>query len=269
MGKKGGAEMGARDKPSYWAVLPADVRYDDQLKPNAKLLYAEISSLTNSSGYCWATNEYFAGLYGLAPATISRLVSQLEERGYIRCEMAATESGSERRIYAGIFSVRVQGGGIDKNVKTPLDEIVNRGVDENVKRGLDEIVKQNNKTMNNIPPISPTGGKRARRRSAPRKAPDWKPERFAGFWDYYPRSARQNKQDAMDAWDELRPDDALIATIGKALKKLKATELWQRGIGIPYPQKFLRKQLWTNADELDGPEAPSDDGKPPEVFGWQ
>ena len=58
----------------------------------------------------------------------------------------------------------------------------------------------------------------------------------------------------MNAWDELRPDDALIATIGKALKKLKATELWQRGVGIPYPQKFLRKQLWANADELDGPE---------------
>lgn len=58
----------------------------------------------------------------------------------------------------------------------------------------------------------------------------------------------------MNAWDELRPDDALIATIGLALKRLKATERWQRGIGIPYPQKFLRKALWTNADELDAPE---------------
>ena len=247
--------MGERGKGEYWAVLPATVRYDDALKPNAKLLYAEISSLTKSSGYCWATNEYFADLYGLAPATISRLVSQLEARGYIRCEMAATEVGSERRIYAGIFSVRVQGGGIDKNVKTPLDENVKRGVDENVKRGLDEIVKQNNKTMNNIPPISPKGGKRARKRPAPRAAPDWNPERFAGFWEYYPKKARRNKQQAMNAWDELQPDDALIDTIAKALKKFKATELWQRGVGIPYPQRFLREQMWADADELDKPEA--------------
>ena len=265
--------MGGRDKPGYWAVLPADVRYDDKLKPNAKLLYAEISSLTNSNGYCWATNEYFAGLYDLGVSTVSRLISNLEERGYIRCEMAATETGSERRIYAGIFSVRVQGGGLAENSNTPpeggLAENGKRGVAEKSKRGLADFGKQNNKDMNNIPPISPTGGKRPRRLSAPRAAPDWKPERFAGFWDYYPKQARQNKQEAMNAWDELRPDDALIATIAKALKKLKATELWQRGVGIPYPQKFLRKALWANADELDGPEAPSDDSKAPEVFGWQ
>ena len=201
--------MGARDKPSYWAVLPADVRYDDQLKPNAKLLYAEISSLTNSSGYCWATNEYFAGLYGLAPATISRLVSQLEERGYIRCEMAATESGSERRIYAGIFSVRVQGGGIDKNVKTPLDEIVKRGVDENVKRGLDEIVKQNNKDINNIPPISPKGDVDL-------------DMLFDRFWTAYPK--KKAKAAARKAWDKLKPNMALCRTMSAALEKAKRSE---------------------------------------------
>lgn len=259
MGKKGGAEMGARDKPSYWAVLPATVRYDEALSPNAKLLYAEISALTNSTGYCWASNERLASLFGLGERTVSRLITQLEERGYIRCEMAAIETGSERRIYAGIFSVRVQTGGVAKNGDTPQGGGVAKngegGIVKIGERGVAKNGYQNNKSINNIPPISPTGGKRVRRQSAPRKAPDWKPERFAGFWDYYPKQARQNKQEAMNAWDELRPDDALIATIGKALKKLKATELWRRGVGIPYPQKFLRKQLWTNADELDGPEA--------------
>ena len=47
------------EKPAYWAVLPAGVRYDETLPASAKLLYAEISSLTNQEGYCYASNAYF------------------------------------------------------------------------------------------------------------------------------------------------------------------------------------------------------------------
>ena len=35
------------EKPNYYAVLPAIVRYDNDLKPNEKLLYAEIVALSN------------------------------------------------------------------------------------------------------------------------------------------------------------------------------------------------------------------------------
>ena len=38
-------------KPSYYAVIPADVRYDSRLKPNAKLLYGEISALISADKY--------------------------------------------------------------------------------------------------------------------------------------------------------------------------------------------------------------------------
>ena len=50
------------EKPAYWAVLPAGVRYDETLPASAKLLYAEISSLTNQEGYCYASNAYFMAL---------------------------------------------------------------------------------------------------------------------------------------------------------------------------------------------------------------
>lgn len=135
----------------YYAVIPAEVRYDKSLKPNAKLLYGELTSLCSRSGYCWATNEYFAELYSLSVGTVSRLISQLESQGYIHCEMAATSKGSERRIYAGTFVVSKRG--IDEKRKTPLDE--------KRKTGLDENGKQNNKYINNkqlnTPIVPPRG----------------------------------------------------------------------------------------------------------------
>ena len=40
------------EKPSYFSILTADVRYDRRLgKPNARELYSEITALSNKDGY--------------------------------------------------------------------------------------------------------------------------------------------------------------------------------------------------------------------------
>ena len=40
--------------------MPSDVRYSKNINPLEKLLYAEITCLSNYKGFCWATNNYFA-----------------------------------------------------------------------------------------------------------------------------------------------------------------------------------------------------------------
>ena len=249
---------------AYYAVIPADVRYDPELRPNAKLLYGEVTSLCDKTGYCWATNEYFSELYGLSVSTVSRLISQLEGRGYIRCEMAATAKGSERRIYAGVFVVK---GGLSKNSKTPLDENSKGGLDENSKGGLALFVKQNNKEVSIIPPYNPPMGdegypvlKTPRKTRAKKSVPDHNPERFEQFWAAYPGGGSRMK--AVAAWDALAPDDALIDIMARALKRQMKSKQWQEGIGIPHASTWLNGQRWTDklpevaphpAEEYSGP----------------
>ena len=72
---------------SYYAVIPATVRYDKDLPFGAKMLYGEITALSNQRGYCFAQNAYFAKLYDLSISTISRWVSKLVKKGYLKMEI--------------------------------------------------------------------------------------------------------------------------------------------------------------------------------------
>ena len=83
------------ENPGYYAVIPASVRYDKTITPNAKLLFGEISALCNKEGYSWATNAYFAELYDVKTETISAWISSLYKAGHIEIEQ---EPGKLRMI---------------------------------------------------------------------------------------------------------------------------------------------------------------------------
>jgi hypothetical protein len=70
-------------KPNYYAIIPADIRYDSELSDKAKLFYGEITCLANSSGVCFAGNSYFAELYGISERQVIKIIKLLEERNYI------------------------------------------------------------------------------------------------------------------------------------------------------------------------------------------
>lgn len=84
------------EKPSFYAIIPANVRYDSRLPANAKLLYGELTALTSKEGFCWASNGYFAELYQLSSRTIRRYITTLQKCGYIYVEI---ENEYERKIY--------------------------------------------------------------------------------------------------------------------------------------------------------------------------
>lgn len=130
----------AIEKPNFYAVIPADVRYDDTLPANAKLLYGEISALTGSEGYCYAGNGYFAQLYGMTEETISRLIAKLEKAGHLYRVVDRDETGqiTGRRLYLTVSAPE----------QHPLDEKINTPCQKN-QGGIDKKVKENI-TSNNI-----------------------------------------------------------------------------------------------------------------------
>lgn len=83
------------EKPNYYSIIPADIRYDKELNANARLLYGEITALCNEKGICWASNEYFANLYGVSKSTITRWISQLVSKKYIFTKMFYKKDSKE------------------------------------------------------------------------------------------------------------------------------------------------------------------------------
>jgi hypothetical protein len=81
-----------KEKPNYYAIIPADVRYSDKITSLQKLLFGEITSLSNEKGYCWATNNYFANLYGKHVSTISKSIASLSEAGFVRVKVVRDEN---------------------------------------------------------------------------------------------------------------------------------------------------------------------------------
>lgn len=122
------------EKPNYYSIIPAEVRYDNDLKPSAKLLYGEITALANKKGYCFANNKYFADLYDVTPSTVSRWVSSLKNKGYVRVEIAE-DKGNKRKIYLN------NSRGLNKNAQ--------RGFTKNNKTPIDKNRKHNNTSTNN------------------------------------------------------------------------------------------------------------------------
>ena len=145
---------------SQWAILPARVRYDAKLPPNAKLLFAEIAAKTNTLGYCWAYNGYFAEKLGVSADRISGLIRHLEKSGYIVIDYDRERDNAEKRkIYltATAFSLV---GGIGKNADTPSRQKSGGGPGENADTGIGENAEalkenNNNKIKNKMGPERP------------------------------------------------------------------------------------------------------------------
>lgn len=140
------------EQPSYYSIITANVRYDNRLTDSEKLLFAEITSLSNKYGYCTATNSYFARLYEVVKETISRRISNLTKYGYLKIETVKDGKQIKQRKMYPLTQSSIP---IDVKINTPIDNSVNTPIDANVKENNTSI---NTTSINNINRINTLSG---------------------------------------------------------------------------------------------------------------
>jgi hypothetical protein len=130
------------DKPNYFGLLPAKVRYCQDVSDFAKVLFAEVTALSNKNGFCNAKNSTFAELFGKSETTISKTLSILDKAEFIKVDIERNSSGTFRKIYPLIDTY---GQKLQRGLKK-----TSRGVEENDKKGLKKTSSQKNNTSINI-----------------------------------------------------------------------------------------------------------------------
>lgn len=218
------------DKPAFFAILPAAVRYDTRLKPMERILYSEITALADQSGYCYASNRYFIGLYGAGERTVQGWIKNLADCGYITVEMfgGAGQGRCERRMTPlfGLRDIR----------RTPAD--------------LSATPAENcgdTPAENCAPPPQKTAGKQHKNNNTSNNNTTRACARgFDRFWAAYPRKV--GKGAAERSFERIRPDAALLDGMLRAIETQRQSDTWLRGY-IPNPATWLNQRRWE-----DGPD---------------
>lgn len=80
-------------------IIPTSLLLEKSIPDKAKILYGIMRSFMNVNGFCFASNEYFAEQISLKPEEVQALIDQLENIGYISCEIEKKKFKDFRRIF--------------------------------------------------------------------------------------------------------------------------------------------------------------------------
>jgi len=225
------------ENKNYYAIIPAPVRYCKDLKANEKLMYGELTALSNDKGFCFASNEYFSNLYDVSKTSISKWISNLEKNGFIKIKMIyepGTKQIKQRRIYIAPLL---------KKSSIPIEEKLNTPIEEKLK---DIYILTNNNNINNN---NSTKSKKRQYSEKTTKA-------FSHFAELFPlkyrpkTNAQKNKW--LDCLDKIeRLDGYNLRDVYNVSKELRNDEFWQNNFlsilklrntdknGIKYIDRFM------------------------------
>lgn len=223
------------DKPAFFAILPAAVRYDKRLKPMERILYGEITALADQTGYCYASNRYFIELYGVTDRAVQKWIKDLTVCGYITVEVlgGAGQGRCERRITPifSLWDVR----------QTPEQEFA-----------IPEQKFGDTPEQKFAPPPNKSSGRTIQDNNTSTNTTRACARGFDRFWAAYPRKC--GKGAAERSFERIRPDAALLDRMLRAIETQRQSDTWLRGY-IPNPATWLNQRRWE--DEPDGVAAPA------------
>lgn len=224
-----------------FTVLPTAMLRDTRLSLKTKGLFAVMISLPEDWEY---SVSGLASINGVGRDAIRSALKEMEEAGYLTRERAHGEGG---KFCGNVYLIQEESAIPQPLPENPATVEPSSGFPTSDKPSLDKPSADNppqynidlqNKDLINTP-IVPQGGRKQKAH--------YLPERFEAFYAYYPR--QEKKKAAQAAWDKLRPDEALIARMGFALK-LQAAYWSAMGTElrfIPLPASWLNGERWSDA----------------------
>lgn len=247
MNKKAEPQIEFRMKYPY-TNIPNDLIRDKRLRLQTRAVLILMLSLPPDWDF---SIRGMAAVAGVSKDTMGRIMGELQEYGYLRRKRQDRENGGRFGKACLILT---------DDPEALFDDEEGGGDHPCPTSPCPEKSPQQNKDKQNTP-LPPKGEKCVRKRTPSQELPDWMPDKFAAFWEYYRTHARkENKQGAIRAWDKLKPDEALQAVMGKALAIQVASNMWQRGVGIPYASTWLNGRRW---EEVTVEEPEEDAGADP------
>ena len=184
--------MKEKSTPSYYAIIPASVRYDNNLPAGAKLLYGEITALSNQKGYCFASNGYFSNLYRCTPQAISKWFKQLEKYGHVKIEYHGNTGIQERRVSIIVDGYQSQLRGVSTGVDGVSTTVEHNNTSIIIQETNSESAPAKNQTIPNGSSLTPSPD------SAPPPSSELPPEELAI------RTAIENANAYMEQWPAMR-----------------------------------------------------------------
>jgi len=98
-----------------FVTVGIDIMHDQNLSQSQKFILAEIEQLSSLEKGCFASNQHFSELIGIAKESVSRSINNLQKKGYIDIEIKAGSRNHDRLLTLNKTSRPPK-----QNVKTPL-----------------------------------------------------------------------------------------------------------------------------------------------------
>lgn len=226
--------------------------WDRNLSNMARFALIAILSLREDWDY---SVRGMAAMLEVSKDTMGKYLRELEVAGYLRRQ----QGGDKGRFSKSVYTITDTPGEFGDEEPPPCPKNYDSTCPNfsAPKKSPQQITY---KGLNNNTPPTPQGGNETRKkRKRDPSTPKWKPEAFEKWWAYYRSHARgDDRIGAVKAWDKLKPDDALIRTMGLALMAQVKSEAWQRRNYVPYGATWLNHRRWEDPLPVDKP--PEDDG---------
>ena len=131
----------------FFYTMPAAVFYDKELSANAKLIACIIANFCDKYGVCTVTNKHLGNVLGKSDRSLSRLISELNEAGYIDVKVDILDSNKRTITLTTKMSIPHDKNDVTSRQKCLHNNTIYNNIKNNIKE-VEEIVNYlNEKTV--------------------------------------------------------------------------------------------------------------------------